>query len=368
MTVDSGATGNMIRFDVVKRLNLNIRKNTQKSNQADGHSHLDIVGEVTIEFQFKEHRLILEALVAAKLDDEVLGGIPFMKKNDVWVRPRKNLLGIGDATYTYKDQVSSTSRVRRVQPTLVRSPANMTVWPGGYVELQVPETFAGKEIGIEPRIDSMVNSNQTSSSVLWPSPQVVTCSDTTIRIPNLSANPLSIRKDDHLYQIVRTVTVEQSDYIKNNQEIASPKPPPMIHENHLAYKDIIIDPDKRFIKNLEPLQPSVMSIYDPLINKKDCMIEYSLRVIKYPYLSKYDSIIIAVDEETTGYGTPEVIKYLRKRREKIDFTIVGAPSSNKKVGDEIRIGRRGSMNAKLTVYGKSGQSAFYGSYINPCTT
>ncbi len=80
------------------------------------------------------------------------------------------------------------------------------------------------------------------------------------------------------------------------------------------------------------------------------------------------SVIIAADEETTGYGTPAVIKYLRKKREKIDFSIVGEPSSNKSVGDEIRIGRRGSMNAKLTVVGKSGHSAFYESYINPCTT
>ena len=37
------------------------------------------------------------------------------------------------------------------------------------------------------------------------------------------------------------------------------------------------------------------------------------------------------------------------------------------IGDEIRIGRRGSMNGTIAVYGKSGHSAFYGSYINPCT-
>jgi len=80
------------------------------------------------------------------------------------------------------------------------------------------------------------------------------------------------------------------------------------------------------------------------------------------------SILIAADEETTGYGTPTVMKHLKKRKEKIDFSIVGEPSSNKKVGDEIRIGRRGSMNAKLTVIGKSGHTAFHGSYINPCTT
>ena len=80
------------------------------------------------------------------------------------------------------------------------------------------------------------------------------------------------------------------------------------------------------------------------------------------------SIIIAADEETTGHGTPEVIKYLRKIREKIDFTIVGEPSSKRKIGDEIRIGRRGSMNAILKIIGKSGHTAFHGSYINPCTT
>ena len=50
------------------------------------------------------------------------------------------------------------------------------------------------------------------------------------------------------------------------------------------------------------------------------------------------SIIITADEETTGYGCPAVMKYLRKKGEKIDFSIVGEPSSNKSVGDEIRIG------------------------------
>ena len=79
------------------------------------------------------------------------------------------------------------------------------------------------------------------------------------------------------------------------------------------------------------------------------------------------SIIITADEETTGYGCPAVMKYLRRKGEKIDFSLVGEPSSNKSVGDEIRIGRRGSMNGIITVYGKSGHSAFYGSYINPCT-
>ena len=98
-----------------------------------------------------------------------------------------------------------------------------------------------------------------------------------------------------------------------------------------------------------------------------CWISAVNHFIKKKKIKGSISIIIAADEETSGLGTPAVMKYLKKKREKINFSIVGEPSSNRKIGDEIRIGRRGSMNAKLTVYGKSGHSAFYGTYINPCT-
>ena len=98
-----------------------------------------------------------------------------------------------------------------------------------------------------------------------------------------------------------------------------------------------------------------------------CWISAVSSFIKNKKFKGSISIIISADEETTGYGCPAVIKHLKKKGEKIDFSIVGEPSSNKSVGDEIRIGRRGSMNGIITVYGKSGHSAFAGSYINPCT-
>ena len=98
-----------------------------------------------------------------------------------------------------------------------------------------------------------------------------------------------------------------------------------------------------------------------------CWISAVSNFIKRNNFKGSISIIISADEETTGYGCPAVMKYLKRRGEKIDFSIVGEPSSNKSVGDEIRIGRRGSMNGVITVYGKSGHSAFAGSYINPCT-
>ncbi len=98
-----------------------------------------------------------------------------------------------------------------------------------------------------------------------------------------------------------------------------------------------------------------------------CWISAVSNFIKKNKFKGSISIIISADEETTGYGCPAVMKYLKKKGEKIDFSVVGEPSSNRSVGDEIRIGRRGSMNGIITVYGKSGHSAFAGSYINPCT-
>ena len=98
-----------------------------------------------------------------------------------------------------------------------------------------------------------------------------------------------------------------------------------------------------------------------------CWISAVSKFIKNKKFQGSISIIISADEETTGHGCPAVMKYLRKKDERIDFTVVGEPSSNRSVGDEIRIGRRGSMNGVVSIYGKSGHSAFAGTYINPCT-
>ena len=238
VTIDSGATGNMMRHDVAKRLQLVIRKPSQKSQQADGSTSLDIIGEVTVTLHFKEHTLILEALVATALEDEILGGIPFMKENDVWLRPSKDIIGIGDKIYPYQVANSCRSTTRRIQSTLLRSPSNTKVWPGNYVQLEVPIDFAGEEIGVEPRLDSNLNT-KSSTTRLWPKPQVVKCCDNTIRIPNSSTEPLSIKKGDHLCQIVRTMAINNNEHSGND----TTKRAPLVSDDHLAFKDIQIDPD-----------------------------------------------------------------------------------------------------------------------------
>ncbi len=71
------------------------------------------------------------------------------------------------------------------------------------------------------------------------------------------------------------------------------------------------------------------------------------------------AFLITSDEEgpATG-GTVKVIETLEARGEKIDWCLVGEPSSTNKVGDIVKNGRRGSMNGYLTINGKQGHIAY----------
>lgn len=71
------------------------------------------------------------------------------------------------------------------------------------------------------------------------------------------------------------------------------------------------------------------------------------------------AFLITSDEEgpATG-GTVRVIETLEARNEKIDWCLVGEPSSTEKVGDIVKNGRRGSLNGRLTIKGKQGHIAY----------
>lgn len=77
-----------------------------------------------------------------------------------------------------------------------------------------------------------------------------------------------------------------------------------------------------------------------------------------PSLNGSLAFLITSDEEASAInGTRKVIEVLQNRQEKIDYCIIGEPSSDTLVGDQVRIGRRGSLHAKLTIHGKQGHVA-----------
>ena len=71
------------------------------------------------------------------------------------------------------------------------------------------------------------------------------------------------------------------------------------------------------------------------------------------------AFLITSDEEGPSVdGTKRVVELLRSRQQRIDWCIVGEPSSEKAVGDTIKIGRRGSFSGRLTVHGVQGHVAY----------
>jgi len=71
------------------------------------------------------------------------------------------------------------------------------------------------------------------------------------------------------------------------------------------------------------------------------------------------SFLITGDEEAQAInGTKKVVDYLIKKKEKIDFCIIGEPTNPNKLGEMIKIGRRGSLSCDLEIEGSQGHVAY----------
>ncbi|AIR85443.1 MULTISPECIES: succinyl-diaminopimelate desuccinylase [Enterobacterales] len=71
------------------------------------------------------------------------------------------------------------------------------------------------------------------------------------------------------------------------------------------------------------------------------------------------AFLITSDEEASAVnGTVKVVERLMARNERMDYCLVGEPSSTEIVGDVVKNGRRGSMTANLTIHGVQGHVAY----------
>ncbi len=81
------------------------------------------------------------------------------------------------------------------------------------------------------------------------------------------------------------------------------------------------------------------------------------------------SLLITGDEEGDAVnGTKKVVEYLKKRKEKIHFCLVGEPTNPNKLGEMIKIGRRGSITGKIKIIGEQCHVAYQHRGNNPSTT
>lgn len=86
----------------------------------------------------------------------------------------------------------------------------------------------------------------------------------------------------------------------------------------------------------------------------------------YPQHKGSIAFLITSDEEGKATeGTVKVIEKLIERNEAITWCIVGEASSEKKFGDVVKVGRRGSLSARLIIKGKQGHIAYPDKAVNP---
>ena len=241
ITIDTGATGNMIHETTAVRLGAKIQASSQSARQADGSSPLTVIGETRLTFSRGSHQLTFDGLVVKELDVAILAGVPFMEANDVSVRPAKRSIVFRDgSTASYGSPADTPpnglpQKVRRA--TVLRAPkSSTTVWPGDFLEVPLPDDLVDSShiLAVEPRPDLYHQDN------MWPAPDVIESVGGNLRILNDTNHPIALKKNQHFCQ-VREVFVPPSDHTS----VLPPAPAskPSHQTEHLHSLAASIDPE-----------------------------------------------------------------------------------------------------------------------------
>lgn len=151
----------------------------------------------------------------------------------------------------------------------------------------------------------------------------------------------------------------------------------------------ILQPNFMFAGHLDVVPPGnlkdwTVKPFNPSVKKKHLIgrgandmksavaswvVAVSKFVSKNKNLNGSISLLITGDEEGIAInGTKKVVEYLKRRKEKINFCLVGEPTNPNKLGEMIKIGRRGSITGRLTIIGTQGHVAYPHRANNPSNT
>ncbi len=165
---------------------------------------------------------------------------------------------------------------------------------------------------------------------------------------------------------------KKSKSIKNLYARLGTKKPNLCYAGHTD----VVPPGNIKDWTVNPFRPTVKKNYligrgaNDMKSSIACFISAVSKFLKKNSKFKGSiSFLITGDEE--GYainGTKKVVEYLKKEREKIDFCIVGEPTNPNKLGEMIKIGRRGSLTGKIEVTGTQGHVAYPHLLNNPINT
>lgn len=256
ITVDSGATGNFISKSAARRLGVQIRKNSQGATQADGKSEMKIVGETSFEVSRDSHTLRVDALVAEEMNDEILGGTPFQRVNDVSPRISAKVVYVGSQKYPYMSQTDARSHNRRIHIDILKADENQTVWPDEYIECRLPTSLPDNEYAIEPRL--------SSAATVISMPMVTQSVGGTVRLVNNSCEPVTLKKNQEVCQLRPMCSPDTQAGIKSHS--TNPSKSVQSHQQAPFSASVRIDPDNRMPVSTKAKFAEQLIKYDDTFN------------------------------------------------------------------------------------------------------
>ena len=268
VTIDSGATSNMIRETIAKRLGATMRTSSQSAHQADGSLPLVVVGETNITLTRDGSGFRFEGLVVENLNVDILGGTPFMETNDIEIRPARRQIMLGNGTtYTYGSTRDPQDRhtVRRAH-VLRAPPQTTTVWPGEFVELELPPGSPTDDVmfALVPRTDAHTKS--THHTNLWPPPALIQSVAGRVRIPNLTGEPLVLKRREQFCPVfLPHPDISHTDGPEQDVKSTPQAPHPVVpHPTHSA--TISLDPDNTLNPDMQAKFRTLHDEYDEVFN------------------------------------------------------------------------------------------------------
>ena len=274
VTLDTGAPCNLVRYSKAKELQAVIRPTLQKVRMADGTTSLDVVGETDLTLYRNNKPYHLPAIVCRDADTDILAGIPFMKANDVAVRPFSDEIILGGTEFIKYNPYGSGPR--SVKKITLNSSSRQVLLPGQSVVFSVPHLKG--EVAIEPRWDSAHNKHCKESS-FWPTPQIVKVTKGELILENTSDNEVHINKFEPVCNLKLPYHATEEELSKDQDQ--APKQyhydkqahsPPVsclfniTHKGKLVpYSNCInLNPDGILTKDEEKLFQEVLLTYDEI--------------------------------------------------------------------------------------------------------
>jgi len=242
---------------------------TQCASQADGKTKLNTVGEVHFTVKRDGKTFKFDGLVVRDLNDDIIGGMSFMRDNDIGVRPAKSMIVIhGSQMITYNQRGICAPMVRRSQSYVLRADKSKSViLPGEQLVLETPtETEPNTIWALEPRHDG--------TSQEWFGPMEIKDNDHIINIRNNTDDPIVVGKHSHVCQIrlVTEVSTEPSEQngvdliVQNSNSMPNPSSQATNNKTTLFTNTINVNPDGLVSTEIMSEVHEIHRMYDHVFN------------------------------------------------------------------------------------------------------